>query len=484
MTTAPFSADVLIGDDRSEAVAGERFETFDPALGEVIAHVAHGKEGDIDRAVAVAAETFEGVWFDSLPYDRARLLYCIAEVIRAHADELAEIDARNVGLPMRIARVDAEVAARYFEYYAGIADKIQGESIPLGPDFIDFTVLEPWGVCAVISPFNVPLQLTARSVAPALAAGNCVVVKPAEQAPLPSLKLGDLILEAGAPPGVVNVVPGFGSDAGQRLVTHPDVDHVSFTGSLATGRRILASAAEQLTPVTLELGGKSPQIVFKDADLDAATTAIVGSALLTAGQVCSAGTRVLVEGTVHDALVDKLVDAARGIHVGRPLEGADMGPLISAQQQTGVLDALDAARTDGATVLTGGELPEDVELRGGFFVAPTVLDGVTQDMGVAREEVFGPVLAVLEVDDEDHAIATANATDFGLVAGVWTSDLARGHRLARRIRAGQIFVNNYGVGGGVELPFGGYKKSGIGREKGLAALREYTQLKNVCVRIS
>jgi aldehyde dehydrogenase (NAD+) len=476
--------EMLIADRRREASAGEWFDTFDPSSGEVIAQVARGREADVDEAVAVAAEAFESLWFDSLPYERARALYRVGAELRSRADEFAELDALNVGLPTPMARMDVEVAARYFEYYAGIADKIQGESIPLGPDYVDFTVREPWGVCAVIAPFNVPLQLSARSLAPALAAGNTVVLKPAEQAPLPSLRLGEIMLEAGIPPGVINVVPGFGADAGERLVSHPGISHISFTGSRPTGERILASAAAQLTPVTLELGGKSPQIIFADADLEAAANAIVGSALLTAGQVCSAGTRVLAEEPIRDQIVDLLADRARSIKVGRPLEGGEMGPLISEGQQAGVLKALERARASGARVIVGGGRPQDAALQTGFFVEPTVLDGVTQDMPIAREEVFGPVLAVVTVANEDAAIAVANDTDYGLVAGVWTQHIGRAHRVARRVRAGQIFINNYGVGGGVELPFGGYKKSGLGREKGLAALHEYTQIKNICARIS
>jgi len=480
-TVVPERAGLLIGGDEVDAADGGSFPTYDPSTGEVIARVAAGGERDVDRAVRAAEAAFDAWWPATAPRERAALLYRAAALVRTRADELVELDERTAGLPTRMAAGDVETAARYLEYYAGIADKLHGETIPLGADFVDYTEREPWGVCAVIPPFNVPLQLTARSVAPALACGNAVVVKPAEQAPLPAIRLAQLIIEAGAPDGLINVVTGTGPQAGAALVAHPRVRHITFTGSLPTGQAIMRGAARQLTPVTLELGGKSPQIAFEDADLDALVAAVVATSLMTAGQVCSAGTRILAHREVAPELRGKLLDAVAQIKLGAAHDGPDMGPLISRVQQERVLEAIDAAREDGARVLSGGGIPGNAPA--GYFVEPTVLGDVTAQMRVAREEIFGPVVAFMEFSDEAEAIGIANDSEFGLVSGIWTEQLSRAHRVARAVRTGQVFVNHYGAGGGIELPFGGYRKSGIGRAKGLAALDEYLQTKNVCVKI-
>jgi aldehyde dehydrogenase (NAD+) len=466
-----------------QPLSGEWFDTYDPSTGETICPIPAGGAEDIDAAVRAAQRAFEVSRARTTPRARAEMLSGIAARIRGESDVLVELDTRTAGLPLKMAKADVDTAARYFEYYAGIADKLHGESIPLGPDFLNYTEREPYGVCAIIPPFNVPLQLTARSLAPALAAGNTAVIKPAEQAPLPALRLGQLILDAGAPNGLVNVVTGTGPDAGRALVAHRDVAHITFTGSLSVGQSIMRDAAAQLTPITLELGGKSPQIVFADADLDAAAAAICASALFTAGQVCSAGTRILVEKAIHPTLRALLEERTNRIVIGRAGTDADMGPLISRTQQHRVLAAIGHAREEGAEVITGGRAPSG-DLGDGYFVEPTVLDRITPGMRVAQDEVFGPVIALIDVEDEDHAVLIANDSEFGLAAGVWTRDLGRAHRVARAVNAGQVFVNNYGVAGGVELPFGGYRKSGIGREKGIAAIHEYTQIKNVCVQIS
>jgi aldehyde dehydrogenase (NAD+) len=467
-----------------EVTAAEAFETFDPSTGEAIGEVARATEAEVDRAVASARKTHEEVWRETTPRERSTVLFAVAQRIREAAAELAETSALNGGVALPSALGDVEAAARYFEFYAGAVDKIGGESIPLGPDYVDFTVREPWGVCGVITPFNAPYQLPSRSVSAALAAGNTAVVKASEQAPLPTLRLGRLLLEAGLPPGAVDVVTGFGQDAGARLAGHPGVDHLTFTGSAATATRVMALAAAELTPTTVELGGKSPQIVFADADIAETAQTIVRTIVWSAGQACSAGTRVLVEQPVHRELVEALAAATAEVTVGPALEGPDMGPVITRRQQQAILAAIAAARESGAgRLVTGGGAPAEPSLDGGYFVEPTIFDDVDPASPLAREEVFGPVLAVTPVRDEAHALQLANDGEFGLVAGIWTSDVGRAHRLGSRIRAGQVYVNCYGVGGGVELPFGGYGKSGYGREKGVAGLLEYTQLKNVCVKI-
>jgi aldehyde dehydrogenase (NAD+) len=473
---------ILIGGDEVAALSGQTFETFDPSTGEVIAEVARGAEADVDRAVASAREAFETTWIDSTPRDRGTVLFKLAALLRERAEELAVFGSRNGGLTTKATLNDVEVAARYCEFYAGLVDKVGGETIPLGPDFVDYTIREPWGVCGIIAPFNSPYQLPARSVAPALAAGNAVVIKASEQAPLATVLFGQLLLECGLPRGVVNVVPGFGHEAGARLAGHPDVDKISFTGSPATAQRVLEAAAKELTPCTLELGGKSPQIVFADADLEEAARTIMGTIVWSAGQACSAGTRILTEKAVHADLAESLAEAAKAVRVGRAVEGPDMGPLITKRQQEAVLSAIDAGKSD-ARLIAGGGRPTDGELAGGYFVEATIFDDVDHGSPLAQDEIFGPVLAITEIRDTAQALEFANATEFGLIAGVWTRDISRAHHLASRIRAGQVYVNTYGVGGGVELPFGGYKKSGYGREKGVAGYLEYTQVKNVCIKV-
>jgi aldehyde dehydrogenase (NAD+) len=477
----PDTAGMFIGGEEVEAADGGRFETFDPSSGRPIVDVAEATAADVDSAVRAAADAFEVAWPATPPRERVQVLLRAAARLRERSDELIAVGERTAGLPTWFAAGDIENSARYFEYYAGVADKIHGSSIPLGGDFVDYTEREPWGVCALIPPFNVPFQIIARSLAPALATGNTVVIKPPEQDPLPALRLAEVLSEAGLAPGTLNVVPGSGPTVGAALCAHEEVRHITFTGSVGTGVAIMRAAAEGLKPVLLELGGKSPQVVFEDADLDAAVEAIVGTSLMTAGQVCSAGTRILAQRSVAADLRDRLVAAANGLRLGPAADGPDMGPLISRLQQERVLAAIQAARDEGAEALTGGAAPVGLD---GYFVEPTLFAGVTPDMRIARDEVFGPVLALMEFDDEADAVRIANDSEFGLVAGVWTHDLGRAHRVARAIRTGQVFVNNYGAGGGVELPFGGYRKSGIGREKGLAAIDEYVQCKNVCVRIA
>lgn len=461
--------------DLSDTQSGD---IINPSNGETIGRVGLASTADVDDAVSAARCAFEGDWGRTLPAERGRLLYEIAGAIRANAERLAHLVMIDAGHQSGFAHGDAENAARYFQYYAGLADKIHGESIPVGPDHVDYTVREPWGVCGVIIPFNGPLQMPSRSIAPALAAGNTVVLKPGDLAPAPTMALCRLIQEI-LPAGVVNVVPG-GLETGQRLVDHPDVTHITFTGSVRTGQAIMRAAADTLTPITLELGGKSPLVVFDDADLESAVGAVSRSALITAGQVCSAGTRILVQDGVHDALVDGLKQAADAVTLGPPVDGADMGPVITRKDRDRIYGAITAARSEGARLVAGGEGPPS-GLEAGNFVRPTVFDQVRRDSTLAQQEIFGPVVAVMRFSDWQDALSLANDSEFGLVAGVWTRDIGLAHHLAKTIRAGQVYVNNWGVGGGVELPFGGYKKSGIGREKGIQALDEYTQIKNVCI---
>jgi aldehyde dehydrogenase (NAD+) len=456
---------------------GDSLTTDDPATGEPLATVASGTAEDVDRAVAAARAAFPG-WRDTRPEQRGRLLVEVARLIREHADELARVESRDQGKPVSQAESDFQGAARYFEYYGGAADKLEGRSVPTGPDQVDFTVREPYGVSAQVTPWNFPGNLFARGVAPALAAGNCVVVKPAPATPLSTLRLAALTREAGVPDGVVNVVPGPGEPTGAALTGHADVDTVTFTGSVPTGKAIVRAAAEHVTPVTLELGGKNPALVFPDADLDLAAEWVATAIFTNAGQICSAADRAVVHESVHDAFVDRVIDIVEGYTIGPGHEDPDVGPLASAAQQERVEGYLESAREEGATVAVGGATPD----RPGYFVEPTVLTDVDPTSRVAQEEIFGPVLTVTSFTEESEALEIANGTEYGLVAGVFTSDVTRAHRLARRLEAGNVYVNKW-FGDTVQTPFGGYKASGFGREKGLEALDSYLQTKNVAIAL-
>jgi aldehyde dehydrogenase (NAD+) len=460
---------------------GATLPDIDPSTGEELARIAACGPAEIQAAIGAATDAAPR--WRALPVaDRAAILERLAGLIRERQASLAEVESLDTGKPLRQARTDIAVCARYFEYYARTCEAVFGDTIPISDGLLAYSLREPHGVTGHIIPWNYPAQITARTIAPALATGNTCVLKPAEEAPLTPLLLAEAALEAGLPAGVFNVVPGTGEDAGAALAAHPGVDHLSFTGSPEVGRAVARAAAETITPVTLELGGKSPHIVFADADLERATPTIVNSILQNAGQTCSAGSRVLVERGLQERLVAHLRERFTAVRIGRGLDDPELGPLISAKQLERVRSYVERAAGD-ARLVTGGTPPNEDDLRGGYFFCPTLFDDVPPEAPLAREEVFGPVLAVTPFDDEAEAVALANGTDYGLIAAVWTRDVARAHRVARTVQAGQIYVNGYGAGGGVELPFGGVKHSGFGREKGFEALLGYTRTKAVAIRI-
>ncbi|HKV98930.1 MAG TPA: aldehyde dehydrogenase family protein [Vicinamibacterales bacterium] len=474
---------LIIDGSRVAASDNGTFDSIDPSSGDVLATVAKATRSDIDRAVRSAQAAFEGkAWGGMAPAERGRIMQRVAQALRDQAEELATLESRDNGKPLKQARTDVQVAARYFEFFAGIADKIMGNTIPLGPGYLDYTVREPIGVSAQIVPWNYPIQIGARGVAPALAAGCTVVLKPSSEAPMTALRLGEIALKCGLPPGVLNVVPGAGSEAGVALASHPHINQLTFTGSVDVGVQVAKMAAENVVPVVMELGGKSPNVVFADADLDLAAQGVANAIFQNAGQTCSAGSRLLVERKAHGELVERLAARAKTMRVGPGVSDPDMGPIISKRQLETIERYVGVGTAEGAKVAAGGARPKDPALARGFFFQPTLLESVSPDMRVAQEEIFGPVLAIIDFDEIDQAAALANRSEYGLVAGIWTRDINKAMSLASRIKSGQVYINTYGAGGGVELPFGGYKKSGYGREKGLESLASYTQVKNVCIK--
>ncbi|MBT3141233.1 aldehyde dehydrogenase [Phaeobacter gallaeciensis] len=458
------------------SASGQTLALVNPSDGSEICHIARGGQEDIDRAVTAAHAALDGPWGKMSALERGRILTRIGQLVLERVDDLAAIEAMDVGKPLTQARADAVALARYMEFYGGAADKVHGETIPYLDGYTVYTLREPHGVTGHIVPWNYPMQIIGRSVGAALTMGNATVLKPAEEACLTALAFAQIAQEAGLPAGALNVVPGLGGEAGAALSAHPGIHHISFTGSVATGALVQQAAGRNVVPVTLELGGKSPQLVFNDADLDAALPFLVNAGIQNAGQTCSASSRILVQRDVYETVKTRMAQAYGALTVGPATEDLRLGPLISDRQK----DIVTGFLNKGADLPIAGQgVIVDYAPKSGAYVRPTLFADVPADHPLAQQEIFGPVQVLIPFDTEADAVRIANSTEFGLVASIWTRDGARQMRLAKQLRSGQVFINNYGAGGGVELPFGGVGKSGHGREKGFEALYGFSQLKTV-----
>lgn len=456
-------------------------DVTNPSTGEVLAQISNANENHVNEAIHAARIAFESEeWRKVKAYERGQLLIELAQYIRAHAEEWALLECHDVGKPLSQARADIEAAARYFEFYGGAADKVMGDTIPIEDGILNAVVLEPVGITVHIVPWNYPIQITARSVAAAIATGNAVIVKSAEDTPLTTHAISKWFADK-VPAGIFQHITGLGNEVGALLTKHPDINHITFTGSVPTGIAVMKSAAENVVPVTLELGGKSPNIVFADAPMEQALEGVMRAIIQNAGQTCSAGARLLIEESAKEKFLNRLVERFKALKVGPGEEDLDMGPLLNERQFMGISARLQQAKEEGYVVV-GGEVLAIEGYENGYYIQPTILAGLDDYHVLAQEEIFGPVLTVFTFETVENAIALANSTQYGLVAGIWSKDLDTAHYVASRVQAGQVFINNYGAAGGIQMPFGGYKKSGIGREKGFVALRNYTQMKNIAIR--
>lgn len=474
--------DMYVNGQWTQSISGDTIDVYNPSSGEKAATIPRGTKEDVDKAVQAANTAFRSEdWRKFKAFERGEILFDMAEKIRNNRDEMATLESTDVGKPLSQAYADIDAAIRYFRFYGGAADKVMGDTIPIEDGLLDYVVREPVGVTAHIIPWNYPLQIISRSMAAAIATGNTVVAKSAEDTPMTAMRLAQFWDELHLPPGVFNHVTGYGQEAGAALSGHSDINHVTFTGSVGTGIAVGQAAMANVVPSTLELGGKSPNMVFADCHVDQAVEGVVRAIIQNAGQTCSAGSRLLVEASFKKKFLEKIIDRFKHLTIGAGVQNPDVGPILNETQYQHIRNMLDLAASE-ATVLTGGD-PVTVDgYEGGRYITPTVIDDVDPNSRLAQEEIFGPILTVFSFENTEEALELANSTDYGLVTGIWTKDIDRAHYLASRIDSGQVFINNYGAGGGVQMPFGGYKKSGFGREKGWQALYNYTVVKNVAIK--